>query len=252
MDPGIKFTFRAAERLPPPLVQLVDVAFGYPKNRDKTAEELKEKAPDKKDVGSLLFKDVNFSIDMSSRICLVGPNGAGKSTLGKIILEELQPVSGFVRSNGKCKIARFSQHHIDTLNMKHSPLEFLKSQYPDEPVQNIRKHLGSMGVIGNMALQPIYTLSGGQKSRVAIANMMFKPPHLLLLDEPTNHLDLDTVEALILALTEFDGGLFIISHDEHLITAICDELWILEDGSFKHFKGDFEEYKKMLKKRFKY
>lgn len=105
----------------------------------------------------------------------------------------------------------------------------MQADYPSDPVPKIRSHLGGMGVVGEIQVRPINTLSGGQKSRIALAMITYSEPHLLLLDEPTNHLDLDTVQGLIKALAGFSGGVFVVSHDEHMITAVCDELWIIKD-----------------------
>ena len=100
-----------------------------------------------------------------------------------------------------------------------------------------------------MQTQKIYTLSGGQKSRVAFAVITFIKPHLLMLDEPTNHLDLDTVEALIQALNNYDGGVILVSHDQHFIQAVCEEIYSCDDGTLKKFDGDFNDYKRSLKRR---
>jgi ATP-binding cassette subfamily F protein 3 len=132
--------------------------------------------------------------------------------------------------------------------MQKSPLGWFQERYPKAKPQDIRKHLGQMGVQGNLALQPIFSLSGGQKSRVALANITYHNPQVMLLDEPSNHLDLDTIEALIRALNNYSGGLIIVSHDEHLITSVCDELWVCENNSITFFKGDFEDYKKKMVK----
>jgi len=107
-----------------------------------------------------------------------------------------------------------------------------------------------MGLTGKLALQPIYSLSGGQKSRVSLSYITYNKPHILILDEPTNHLDLDTVQALIQALSTFEGGLLVVSHDEHLISAVCDELWILDGHKVTQSDGDFEQYKKALQSKF--
>eukprot|EP00053_Salpingoeca_punica_P013269 m.119637 g.119637 ORF g.119637 m.119637 type:complete len:746 (+) comp16157_c1_seq1:131-2368(+) len=210
-------------------IRLVDVGFGYPGH-------------------DLLFKGVEFSINQNSRICLVGPNGIGKSTLLKVIYQELEPTIGMVTRNQRLRVGRFAQHHVDGLNMKKSALEQFIEDYPTDPPQKIRQHLGSMGVIGELQIKPIYTLSGGQKSRVALAMITYSAPHLLLLDEPTNHLDFDTVQALIRALATFEGGVLVVSHDEHLITATCDELWIIRDKQVIQSKGDFQDYKMSIVK----
>ena len=269
-----------------------------------------------------LFTNVDMTISASSRICLVGPNGVcraqapplpkprsrsghrapsigvGKSTLLKVIFSELAPTRGYVTRHNGLRVERFTQHHVDQLNMKKSPLEMFRTEWPSDPVQKVRAHLGSMGITGKLALQPIYTvcsarcvrkcsvtnpdmpssppharpharvlahipvpalilrlnwhcsqLSGGQKSRVALAKITYTKPHLLLLDEPTNHLDLDTVQALIRGLASFSGAVFVISHDEHMITAVCDELWVVEPGRVFSFNGDFEEYKNVVRRK---
>jgi ATP-binding cassette subfamily F protein 3 len=233
-DATISFCFPNPGEFQGPIVQLIDVSFGY---GDKPAPS------------EYLFTGANMSIDIQTRICLVGPNGAGKSTVAKLLFEDIKPTEGLVRRNPKARMARFSQHHVDQLDLNKSAVEFFRSEFPNEPVQKIRAHLGSMGVTGNMALQPIYTLSGGQKSRVSFAHITFSSPHFLLLDEPTNHLDLDTVQALIEALSMYEGSVLVISHDQHLIEAVCDQLWILDDKSLTMWKDDFASYKQSLRKK---
>ncbi|XP_057811628.1 uncharacterized protein LOC131025858 [Salvia miltiorrhiza] len=122
------------------------------------------------------------------RCCLVGPNGIGKSTILKLISGELQPSSGTVFRSAKVRIAVFNQHHVDGLDLFSNPLLYMMRCFPGVPEQKLRGHLGSLGITGNLALQPMYTLSGGQKSRVAFVKITFKKPHILLLDEPSNHL----------------------------------------------------------------
>ncbi|MEW5303775.1 MAG: hypothetical protein WDW36_006434 [Sanguina aurantia] len=117
----------------------------------------------------------------------------------------------------------------------------------DAQEQEARSHLGSFGVSGTLALQPMYTLSGGQKSRVAFAKLTFTQPHILLLDEPSNHLDIDAVNALIEGLSMFKGGVLMVSHDQFLIEACVNELWMCEDGRVTPFHGTFQEYKSRLR-----
>ena len=162
---------------------------------------------------------------------------------------------------------------VDQLDLSLTALESFQKAYPLAKPLEIRAHLGGMGLGGNTALQKMSTLSGGQKSRVAFAQIMWQRPHLLLLDEPTNHLDLDAVEALIHALINFgasnrgapthavprcshppaclhlcprgaEGGLLVISHDEHLVASICEELWVASPGRVAVFKDSFAEYRR--------
>lgn len=227
-DPDYKFEFPTPDDRPgPPIISFSDASFGYPR-------------------GPTLFKNLNFGIDLDSRIAMVGPNGIGKSTILKLIAGELQPSSGTVFRSAKVRIAVFSQHHVDGLDLSSNPLLYMMRCYPGVPEQKLRAHLGSFGVTGNLALQPMYTLSGGQKSRVAFAKITFKKPHIILLDEPSNHLDLDAVEALIQGLVLFQGGILMVSHDEHLISGSVDELWVVSEGKVSPFHGTFQDYKKML------
>eukprot|EP00049_Salpingoeca_infusionum_P028083 m.36125 g.36125 ORF g.36125 m.36125 type:complete len:754 (+) comp9967_c1_seq3:98-2359(+) len=233
IDPTVRFKFPN----PGPVsggfgIRLVGVAYHYPD------------AP-------ILFTNVDFSINQNSRICLVGPNGIGKSTLLKIVYEELRPTEGLVTRNQRLRVGRFSQHQVEQLQSKKSSLEQFQSDYPSDPLPKIRKHLANFGVQGGLQVRPINTLSGGQKSRVALAMITYNEPHLLLLDEPTNHLDLDTVQALIQALSEYKGGVMIVSHDEHLITAVCDELWIIQNKKVDLSRGNFQDYKEQVQESFR-
>ncbi|XP_042449336.1 ABC transporter F family member 3-like isoform X1 [Zingiber officinale] len=228
-DPDYKFDFPTPDDRPgPPIISFSDVSFGYPG-------------------GPILFKNLNFGIDLDSRIAMVGPNGIGKSTILKLISGDLQPTSGTVFRSAKVRMAVFSQHHVDGLDLSSNPLLYMMRCYPGVPEQKLRAHLGSFGVTGNLALQPMYTLSGGQKSRVAFAKITFKKPHIILLDEPSNHLDLDAVEALIQGLVIFQGGVLMVSHDEHLIAGSVGELWAVSESRVAPFSGTFQDYKKKLK-----
>lgn len=230
-DPDYKFEFPTPDDRPgAPIISFSDASFGYPG-------------------GPILFKNLNFGIDLDSRIAMVGPNGIGKSTILKLIAGELQPSSGTVFRSAKVRIAVFSQHHVDGLDLSSNPLLYMMRCFPGVPEQKLRAHLGSFGVTGNLALQPMYTLSGGQKSRVAFAKITFKKPHIILLDEPSNHLDLDAVEALIQGLVLFQGGILMVSHDEHLISGSVEELWVVSEGKATPFHGTFHDYKKMLQSR---
>ncbi|KAK6144981.1 hypothetical protein DH2020_021801 [Rehmannia glutinosa] len=182
-DPDYKFEFPSPDDRPgPPIISFSDASFGYPG-------------------GPILFKNLNFGIDLDSRIAMVGPNGIGKSTILKLISGELQPSSGTVFRSAKVRIAVFSQHHVDGLDLSSNPLLYMMRCFPGVPEQKLRGHLGSFGITGNLALQPMYTLSA------------------------LNHLDLDAVEALIQGLVLFQGGVLMVSHDEHLISGSVEQLW---------------------------
>lgn len=232
VEHGTVFRFPQPEDAPSPFLQVIDCEFGYKS-------------------GQTLFRDVNISIDVESRIALVGANGAGKSTFMKMCLGELEPRRGTVIRNQKIRIGHFAQHHLEHLTPQQTAVEFMRSKYPNVEDQLLRAHLGSFGIGGDKALQPIYTLSGGQKSRVALAWITYNRPHLLLLDEPTNHLDIDTVSALLQALLEYRGGLLVVSHDESFITTLCEDIYVCQEGSVARFEGDFEAYRASIAKTIK-
>ncbi|CAD2222981.1 ABC transporter, putative [Angomonas deanei] len=231
-DPAFAFTFPDPEPISGSFMQIIDCEFGYKP-------------------GVSIFKDVNFGLEDNSRVVLVGANGAGKSTFMNVCLGKLEPRAGSIVRNKKIRIAHFAQHHVETLVPQMSSLEFMKSKFPHVEDQTIRSHLGSMGLSADRALQPIYTLSGGQKSRLVLAWITYTKPHLLMLDEPTNHLDIDTVNALIDALLNYKGGLMVISHDEYFITSLCDDIYVCEDQKITRFEGDFQEYRTMISKSIK-
>lgn len=166
-DPDYDFNFPDPEEIDGNMVGFHDVSFRY-----------NEKS-------KYLYKDLNFGIDQDSRLAIVGPNGIGKSTLLNLISGVLQPTLGHVTRNPRARIAVFSQHHVDSLEMAFTPLQYFTKQFPGVPEETLRAHLGSFGVNADLANQSMYTLSGGQKSRVAFARLTFTKPHLLLLDEPS-------------------------------------------------------------------
>lgn len=226
-DPTCIFVFPVPEKLNPPILRLDNVDLGYGQTP--------------------ILNKVNFSVDQSTRVAVVGPNGAGKTTLLKCLTGELQPSSGILYRHNKLKLAMFTQHHTDQLDLELSPIEQIAKLYPDLATEVIRSHLSSFGITGNLALRPIYLLSGGQKSRVALATIVFKNPHILLMDEPTNHLDIDAVNSLALALNSYNGGLVIVSHDQHFVESVCNQIYVVKDKKCSYFKGNFTEYKNYLR-----
>lgn len=222
-----KFRFPETEKISPPLLQLNEVSFGY--------------TPDK-----VILKGINFDVGLDSRIAIVGANGAGKSTLIKLLTGELQPLAGHLTRNGRLRVGYFAQHHVDTLTPTMTPVQFLASRFPGKTEQEYRSHLGNFQISGMTGLQLIGTLSGGQKSRVAFSLLSLQRPHVLLLDEPTNHLDMEGLDALVAALTSWNGGVIIISHDERFITSVAKELWVCGDGTVRKFPGDVQSYKKLI------
>ncbi|CAN7987411.1 unnamed protein product [Ixodes pacificus] len=226
-EAAVTIRFPDPEPLFPPILQLDEVSFGY--------------TP-----GQNVLEKVNLSANLQSRICIVGDNGSGKTTLLKILNGELNPSAGVRHVHRNLVVGYFTQHHVDQLELGVSSLEFMAKTFPGRPSEYYRQQLGSFGVTGDLALQSIGSLSGGQKSRVAFALMSMLRPHFLILDEPTNHLDIETIEALGHALARFQGGVVLVSHDERLIHMVCEELWVCSNGSVKSIEGGFSQYRKLV------
>ncbi|ODN82206.1 hypothetical protein L202_02493 [Cryptococcus amylolentus CBS 6039] len=226
-DDSETFKFPDPEKISPPLLQLDEATFGY--------------TPAK-----LILQNVNIDVQLDSRIAVIGPNGAGKSTMIKLLTGDLQPITGRATHNSRCRIAYFTQHFVNQLDMTVSPVAFLQAKFPGKTEQEYRSHLGSFGITGLTGMQKIDTLSGGQKARVAFAVLSMSKPHILLLDEPSNHLDIEGIDALIEAIKVFKGGVISISHDERFITNTSNQLWVCADGKVTKFLGDVESYKKIV------
>ncbi|XP_033894293.2 ATP-binding cassette sub-family F member 3-like [Acipenser ruthenus] len=220
------------EKLSPPVLQLDEVEFYY--------------SPDRH-----IFKNLCVSADLESRICIVGENGAGKSTMLKLLMGELSPVSGVRQGHRNLKIGYFSQHHVDQLDLNVNSVELLLNKFPGRTEEEYRHQLGGYGITGELAVRPVASLSGGQKSRVAFAQMTMPCPNFYILDEPTNHLDMETIEALAKALNKFKGGVVLVSHDERLIRMVCKELWVCENGTVRRIDGGFDEYREILQEQFR-
>ncbi|KAA0710672.1 ATP-binding cassette sub-family F member 1 [Triplophysa tibetana] len=220
----VKFTFPNPPPLSPPILGLYSVDFGYEGQKP-------------------LFKNVDFGIDMESRICIVGPNGVGKSTLLLLLTGKLNPTKGEMRKNHRLKIGFFNQQYADQLNMEEAPTEYLQRNF-NLQYQDSRKCLGRFGLESHAHTIEISKLSGGQKARVVFAELSCRQPDVLILDEPTNNLDIESIDALSEAINEYKGAVIIVSHDARLITETQCQLWVVENQSINNIDGDFDDYKR--------
>ncbi|XP_033761748.1 ATP-binding cassette sub-family F member 2-like [Pecten maximus] len=228
-DKTMAFYFPSCGKIPPPIIMVQHVSFKY--------------ADDKPEI----YKNLDFGIDLDTRVALVGPNGAGKSTLLKLIAGELIPTDGLIRRHSHLKIGRYHQHLQEQLDLDMSALDWMLKCYPDiKEREEMRKIIGRYGLSGMQQVCPIRNLSDGQRCRVIFAWLAWQNPHLLMLDEPTNHLDIETIDALAEAINDFDGGLMLVSHDFRLISQVVEEIWICEKQTVTKWDGDIFSYKTKL------
>ena len=197
----------------------------------------------------IILKKVNLMLIAGDRIGLLGRNGQGKSTLIKTLCSVLKPVNGTVTLGKGIKIGYFAQHELDQLSGQMSALDHLRAIDHNAKEKDLRTFLGSFSFSGDKATQKVEDMSGGEQARLALAIVAYQKPNLLLLDEPTNHLDLDMREALSLALSTYKGALILVSHDRHLLEAIADKLWLIDDGKVSEFNGDLNDYQEFLNKK---
>ncbi len=222
IDSQFNFEFRSLIAAPDPLLVLDNMQVGY------------NNTP--------LIKDIALAIRPGERLGLLGRNGAGKTTLIKLLANELMPLSG-KRVEGKdLNIGYFAQHQLEQLRPDESPLQHMLKLDPLTREQEHMNFLGGFDFKGEMARSPCANFSGGEKSRLALALLIWTRPNLLLLDEPTNHLDLEMRHALTLALQDYEGGVILVSHDRALLRATCDEFILVADGKAEAFDGDLEDY----------
>src|SRR5690606_27671215 len=208
IDSPFDFSFREADKVSSPLLDLSEGTLGYP--------------------GKRVLDKVKLQLVPGARIGLLGPNGAGKSTLIKTLAAELQPLGGHLQRGENLVIGYFAQHQLDALDPKASPLLHLQRIAAGEREQTLRDFLGG------------FDFSGGEKARLALALIAWGKPNLLLLDEPTNHLDLEMRLALTLALQDFEGAVLVVSHDRHLLKSTTDEFRLVADGRVEDFDGDLD------------
>jgi len=241
-DPEYNFEFPLCGGLPPPVMAFKEVSFSYSGKPE-----------------DYLYTDLDFAVDMDSRVALVGPNGAGKSTLLKLMMEEIRPVVGDVAKNGHLRIGYYNQHSEAQLDLKKGPIEFLQEMFKDGVVlgggakavpemEQWRSIIGKYGVTGDYQTRPMETMSHGLQTRMVFCIMSLKNPHILLLDEPTNHLDMGCIDSLARAINHFDGGMILVSHDFRLISQVAKEVWVCDQKTIATWQGDITSYKKHLQK----
>jgi ATP-binding cassette subfamily F protein 3 len=233
IDSPFTFRFFAADRAPDPMLRLHNVVCGY-------------QGPN----GPLpVLRGVSCELRVGERLGLLGANGQGKSTLIKTFAGVLPPLSGQIDRPGTLEVGYFAQHQIESLRSDDTPLAHLARIAPGTREQVLRDYLGRFAFGAAAATSSIAPFSGGEKARLALALLIYQRPNLLLLDEPTNHLDLETREALIRALAEYEGTMVLVSHDRALLRATTDRFLLVADGAIAPFEGDLDDYREWLLNR---
>ncbi|CAM9198842.1 unnamed protein product, partial [Ectocarpus fasciculatus] len=227
-DYTVQFSFPTVAIVNPPILEVRDVTFQYG-----------PRLP-------ILFKDLNFGLDMGSRVCIVGPNGSGKSTILKLITGEINPEIGDIRRNPRLRVGVYNQHFMDRLPMDEDAVTYIRRMFNEETYQSARNILGRYGLEGHAHTIPIRDLSGGQKARVVFVELSLMAPHLLFLDEPTNNLDIESIDALCDALQAYNGGVVLVSHDARLIETTDCQLWVVEDQNVTPWESGFAGYRAHL------
>lgn len=231
VDSPFHFSLREPEKQPNTLLTLDNVSAGYGENT--------------------IISAIDMSIAAGDRIGLLGPNGAGKSTFIKLLADCQQHgapkiFNGTRELHKDTRIGYFAQHQIEQLHPEHTPIEHLQQLDNKAREADLRNHLGGFGFSNDRALAPVGPFSGGEKSRLVLAMLVYQRPNLLLLDEPTNHLDIEMRQALALALQEFSGAMVIVSHDRHLLRVSCDQLLLVHNQCVEEFADSLDDYPKWL------
>lgn len=225
----VNITFDNVIELPTKnIIEFKDVSFGY------------------NDLNPI-YKGLNITLGMGSRIVLVGYNGCGKTTFFKLANKNIIPTNGYVIADERLRVSYYNQQIIDSLPLNLTAIQYLQELNPKLDINQCRTILGKLGIKKHdnldLPTNKISDLSGGQKARVSFASVQMSNPHLILLDEPTNHLDLESIEGLIKGINEFNGGIVVITHDIYLIESIeRADIYQVKSSNIIKFQGDFEEY----------
>ena len=214
--------------------------FSEPPRSGRVVIELKHVA--KSYEQHVVYRDLSLTLERGDRAALVGINGAGKTTLLRMLAGVLPFEHGQRIIGHNVTLAYFAQHYIESLNPHNTVIEELRSVAPDEPEQRLRGLLGAFLFSGDDVSKRISVLSGGEKTRVAIARMLTRPAGFLLLDEPTNHLDIPSREILTDALDAYKGTMCFITHDRTLIREIANKIIEVREGQIRVFLGGYDDY----------
>ena len=189
----------------------------------------------------VIFRNTHLNLERGDKIALVGANGKGKSTLMRIIAGT-EAIEGKRQLGHNVIMAFYAQHQLESLNVENEILQELIEAGSQRSEMELRTILGSFLFTGDAVFKKIKVLSGGEKSRVALAKTLISEANLLLLDVPTNHLDMQSVNILIQALEQYEGTFVVISHDRYFVENVANKIWYIEDYQLKEYPGTYHEY----------
>jgi len=219
----LDFSFRGLPFRGKQVLGVRELAFGYP-NRPR------------------LFSDLDFVLHAGDRLCVVGPNGQGKTTLLQLLAGNLKPMKGEIVFHPGVVTGFYEQTNIQTLNDRHTVEEEILLCHGDLNRQQARSICGAMLFEGDAALKRIEVLSGGEKARVMLGKLLATPLNLLLLDEPSNHLDMESCDALMAAIDNFDGAVIMVTHNEMFLHALAQRLIVFHENQVSLFEGSYQDF----------
>jgi ATP-binding cassette subfamily F protein 3 len=196
----------------------------------------------------VILEGTNISMERGDKIALIGANGRGKSTVLRVVAGT-EPIEGKRRLGHNVSFTFYAQHQLESLNVQHNLIEELKYANPNKTETELRTVLGCFLFTGDDVFKKIKVLSGGEKSRVALAKVLLSQANFLLLDEPTNHLDMQSVNILIQALQQYEGSYIVVSHDRYFVENIANKIWYIEDHQIKEYPGTYQEYEVWVEER---
>lgn len=228
-NPSVNFKFKFSKQSGRHVTRLEHITKNYP--------------------GIHILENAEAVIEKGDKIALIGANGKGKSTLLRIIAGADKEFSGMAESGHNVTQTFFAQHQLEALHLDNSILQELQAFAPKHTETELRSILGCFLFTGDDVFKKIKVLSGGEKSRVALAKALTADANFLVLDEPTNHLDIQSVNILIQALQQYEGTFILVSHDRYLLDSVANKIWFIEDRKIKEYPGTYQEYEDWQQKR---